>query len=759
MVSEVAPLSAFARLKPWAVMLTLLALVGVGFWVRVDTLGAADLTEDEELATGLPLISYGEVFTDIAGRPPLAFLAQKAYLDVAGEPTPFNLRMPGVIEGTLTILLLFALVQAVAGARAGLMAAALLAFNSFHMEWCRDARYYPMLALTATLCLWGLWRGGVQQKPTGFVLFLLGAAGVALTHFAGFLFLASVFAVLPFFLLLPQWRRVFTLHPRRTLQAAGAFLLAAGAVAFLLRGSLQQVTKHIAWPDLSAPLPPLFDVTPEFLGNRFIDMMSLPSGVLLLALLFVPIGLIGGSLKNRLWPILSLGILVVPFALFYLFPPDHPWNTKYFIFMLPVLVANMAMGINFFHEQIPSIENQSTKSFLWLYDFCTFLLFVTLFNFSYIDIIYNSMYPNQAHQTLGPELDEWSADTDAFYCTWKERPRILRHYSETLSDPARLQLLRPDAPFPEPPNAWFLLDGKTETSDALAGPLLSACFSRVAYQGMFLAHAPNAQEVQYGVCVPGQPDAAGPLSIEAGSSHLLTLLLPRDGTRAVVFDIAPGAGGEMGVTWGDGAMSASVPQGGGLVFAGVGTFTRGMLDLLIEPSAAIQIRSIGLVPVVGEDCSPEIPAWDFLSLTGLEALGSVWPEQARHEILLRDMRHGQAVTYRVYNEQARKVRVHVRALNDAPLANRYQVVVPGPKTQYDVLAFDEENGEVSMRETKPFDLPAGMSLIQVGYIGVSEEDYLRETRNGRARTQETLQNPGLASIQVVAESQEEVGAH
>ena len=744
------PKPARARLKRWGVALTLFALVGVGFWVRVDALGAADLTEDEELATGLPLISYGEVFTDIAGRPPLAFLAQKAYLDVAGEPTPFNLRMPGVIEGTLTILLLFALVNAVAGARAGLMAAALLAFNSFHIEWCRDARYYPMLALTATLCLWGLWRGGVQQKPSGFVLFALGAAGVALTHFAGYLFLASVFAVLPCFLLLPQWRRVFTLHPRRTLQAAGAFLLAAGAAAYLLRGSLQQVSKHVVWPDFTQPLPPLFDVTPVFLINRLSEMMGYPGAAMIMIAFLLPAGLLFGPARSRIWIPVSISVLLLPFALFYLFPPDHPWNAKYFIFLLPIILANIAICL------APTIGHNRTPNRKWPFSFDVILSMLFILSITGMAPLLDPPHTLTAHQTLGPELDEWSADTDAFYCTWKERPRILRHYSETLSDPERLQLLRPDAPFPDPASAWFLLDGKTETSDALAGPLLSACFSRVAYQGMFLAHAPNAQEVQYGVCVPGQPDAAGPLSIEAGSSHLLTLLLPRDGARAVVLDIAPGAGGELGVTWGGGALSASVPQGGGLVFAGVGTFSRGMLDLLIEPSAAIQIRSIGLVPVVGEDCSPEIPAWDFLSLTGLEALGSVWVEDARYDMLLRDMRHGQAVTYRVYNEQARKVRVHVRALNDAPLANRYQVVVPGPKTQYDVLAFDEENGEVSMRETKPFDLPAGMSLIQVGYIGVSEEDYLRETRNGRARTQETLQNPGLASIQVVAEPQEEV---
>jgi hypothetical protein len=730
-------------------MLTLLALVGVGFWVRVDTLGAADLTEDEELATGLPLISYGEVFTDIAGRPPLAFLAQKAYLDLAGEPSPFNLRMPGVIEGTLTILLLFALVNAVAGARAGLMAAALLAFNSFHIEWCRDARYYPMLALTATLCLWGLWRGGVQQKPSGIVLFALGAVGVALTHFAGYLFLASVCAVLPFFLLLPQWRQVFRKHPRRSLQAAGGVVLLAGLAAFGLRDSLHQVTKHLAWPDLAQPLPPLFDVTPVFLGNRLVEMMGSDKLIVLLGL--AGAGMIYGAARNILWPIISFSALVLPFALFYLFPPDHPWNTKYFIFFLPILLANVGIGFGLFIS--PEVWPH------WSYKVIVFVVSFPLVLSMSLYHSRNFPYPVTAHQTLGKELDEWSSDGDAFYCTWKERPRILRHYSEVLSDPARLQLLQPDVQFPDPTNAWFLLDGKTETGDALAGSLLSSCFSRVAYQGIFLAHAPNAQEVQYGMCVPGEPDASGPLTLQPGQAHTLGLLMPNGGERAVLLDVAPGAGGALTITWGAEELAVVVPPEGGRILAGRAQFDRGMVAITITATALVQLSSFGIMQEVKEWGTPEIPAWDFLSLTGAEALGSVWPEQARREILLRDMRHGQAVTYRVYNEQARRVQVQVRALNDAPLANRYQVVIPGPKTQYDVLAFDEENGEVSMRETKPFDLPAGMSLIQVGYIGVSEEDYLRETRNGRARTQETLQNPGLASIQVVAESQEEVGAH
>jgi hypothetical protein len=57
-----------------APLVLLLLLLLAGFGLRAWQLGAADLSEDEELSTSLPLLGYGELFTSIAGRPPLAFL-------------------------------------------------------------------------------------------------------------------------------------------------------------------------------------------------------------------------------------------------------------------------------------------------------------------------------------------------------------------------------------------------------------------------------------------------------------------------------------------------------------------------------------------------------------------------------------------------------------------------------------------------------------------------------------------------------------
>lgn len=724
--------------------LLLLAIVAAGLGLRLWRLADGDLTEDEELATSLPLLGYGELFTSIAGRPPLAFLAQKIVIDLAGGDTSaFTLRLAGVLEGSLAIAVLFALVRAVGGVRAGLLAAALLAVSAFHIEWSRDARYYPMLALAATVCLWGFWRGGVERKPSGYLLFGVGFIATALTHFSGYLFCAAVVASLPSLALLPAWRVVLLRQPKRLLGGLGALTLLALPVAWLLRGYLDNVTKHLAWPDLSKPLPPLFDVSPEFLWHRLGDALGLGGLPLAATAGLLLIGILAGARRSWPWAVLSANVLVLPFLLFYLFPPDHPWHIKYFIYQLPILMANLALGMDAIARLlVKPLAKRPASAWGAAVAAIAMVALPCLSNLARVQYLY--AWPVKAHQELGADLAAWSAPKDRYYCTWKERPRILRHYCAPLNDAARLSLLDPALPFPMPlpplgSAPWYLLDGKSETAPSLAAELLSGTYSRIPYENIFLARAPSLQQ------------APVALSLAPGESHTVSLLSPRASARTLLLDMDAAPGGTLTARIDEGeSWTVRTQDRRRLLTAGRATLPRGPRSITLTNTGATPLlcHALALVPHIADDTPVRIPAWDFLSLTGEAALDTVWTEARPEGMTLRDLRHGHSAAYRIVNTQAREVVVRLHALNDPPLANRYQLMIANTRLQYEMLSLDREDERFSWVESKPFTLPIGDHVLYVGYVGMSREDFLLTSRNGRAQTEEALQNPGLLEIEI-----------
>lgn len=724
------------------VALLLFALVGTGLALRVWNLSASDLTEDEELATGLPLLGYGELFTAIAGRPPLAFLAQKAVIDLVGNTSAFALRLAGVLEGSLAIALLFAFARAVGGPRAGLAAAALLTFSAFHIEWSRDARYYPMLALMATLCLWGYWRGVTTQSKVGLTLFALGFLGTALTHFSGYLFCAAMVATLPAVLCLPQWRAPLLRNPRRSIGLFLGALVIALPVAWLLRGYLTNVTKHLAWPDLTQPLPPLFDISPLFLWHRLADVLGISGWPLALLCALVLLGILHGTQRHMLWLMLTVSVLALPFLLFFLFPPDHPWHIKYFIYQLPILLANLALGMVALARLLGRVAPDSYRGLIVSALTSVLVALVALPN---LNLYHHSLaHPVTAHQQAGADLAAWSADDDRYYCTWKERPRIIRHYCPPLSNPGSLTLLNAKSPLPTPLPSngrapWYFLDGKSETPETLAAPLLSGAYTRIPYENFFLARSPGVQRAEMD------------LTLAPGESRAIALLCPRESPRSLLLDMESAPGGRISARIDDGETWTVRTQDRRRVLTlGRATMPRGPLTVTLSNPGDTPQRCLGiaLVPHLDGANPLRIPAWDFLALTGDGGLDAVWPDTRPEGIALADLRHGQSLSYRFVTTAECEVVVRLRALNDPPLANTYQLLIDNSRLQYEMLRFPHEDGSFTWESSQPVKLYKGDHTLHVGYIGMSREDYLRTTRNGRAQTMESIQNPALLEIEL-----------
>jgi Dolichyl-phosphate-mannose-protein mannosyltransferase len=146
--------------RPAFVILAAAAIVAFG--VRAYHLDRRTITHPEVFAPGIPLPSFvtfpserltardvlrGSLDGDI--HPPGYYLVELAWTSMAGA-TLFALRLPSVLFGTATVILIYFYGRRAAGPSAAILAAWLLALHGEHVFWSQHARMWAMLACLAT---------------------------------------------------------------------------------------------------------------------------------------------------------------------------------------------------------------------------------------------------------------------------------------------------------------------------------------------------------------------------------------------------------------------------------------------------------------------------------------------------------------------------------------------------------------------------------------------------------------------------------
>jgi len=150
--------------------LIFILLLGVG--LRLYRLDWQSGWFDEVFSVSVSRQPFGEI-TDVAVRdfvnPPLYYYLLHLWMNVAGESMAAA-RLFSVLCGELAIFLLFRLVKTLCGARAGLLAAVLLAVSQTAVAYSQEARTYSLTLLLALGTAWlfvaalkrpGLWWGFV----------------------------------------------------------------------------------------------------------------------------------------------------------------------------------------------------------------------------------------------------------------------------------------------------------------------------------------------------------------------------------------------------------------------------------------------------------------------------------------------------------------------------------------------------------------------------------------------------------------------
>lgn len=218
-----------------------LAVTLIALLLRLHGLTATSLWVDEGYTLEVVLAPAGMFWQRVLAdtHPPLQYLLLRGWVQLFGSGE-FALRSLGVVFGTLTVPVLFLIGRALAGPAVGLLAAALLALSSLHIQYSTEVRLYALFGLLAAVAMWGALRYALSPDDARAVR--LGAAAyglavpLALATAAPAVFLIAGLSPL---MLLGWW------CAGRPRAAIGPWILAHAVIALALLAWLP-LTLHLA---------------------------------------------------------------------------------------------------------------------------------------------------------------------------------------------------------------------------------------------------------------------------------------------------------------------------------------------------------------------------------------------------------------------------------------------------------------------------------------------------------------------------------
>ena len=264
----------------------LVCVVALGIALRLIRLGVDSIWYDEAVSLLLAAKDLPAMIAHTAGdiHPPLYYALLHLWMAIAGA-SEFAAGLFSVLWGVLLIPLIYWLGRQIVDARAGLLAAFLVAVSPYNIWYSQELRMYTLGACLGLLALWGLRRGmaGGRRARWGWGVYILSAAAgmYVLYYFAFLLIVINLWAFARFLRSGPE-------RGRRIRPWAGAQIAALTLYTPWLPAALRQVT--------NPPVPPWRD--PTRLGRVLAEAWT--------ALSF------GQSVEfGQVWPLLILALGLV----------------------------------------------------------------------------------------------------------------------------------------------------------------------------------------------------------------------------------------------------------------------------------------------------------------------------------------------------------------------------------------------------------------------------------------------------------------
>ena len=127
-----------------------LLILAAGFFLRVYGLGRESIWLDEGYTLWFARFDLLHVLLNQENNPPLYFLLMHWWVMLFGG-SEFSLRLPSVIFGCLSIIMIYRVGKQLYGHEEGLLAGFLLCVSAFHIAFSREARTFSLTLLLSLL--------------------------------------------------------------------------------------------------------------------------------------------------------------------------------------------------------------------------------------------------------------------------------------------------------------------------------------------------------------------------------------------------------------------------------------------------------------------------------------------------------------------------------------------------------------------------------------------------------------------------------
>jgi mannosyltransferase len=324
-----------------AAALRLYRLDAKGLWVD-EIFTAVFASADNDLAA----VARGPLSSPVP-TPPLWFLITHVFVKALGSSDAV-VRLPSVIAGVLGIWAVYKVGEALFDRTIGLISAFLLAVSPAHLHFSQEARFYAGIVLFSLLTVYFLHRGVNSGEKKWWIGFTIATLANICTHLTAFLVLAVEILYACLLLVHHLVAAKETVGGRRLSETFALSLLISLVVItvcyapmapHIIRGI--QGSRGLGNPDQIQGL--------DLSAGYFLSLLgSFGAGSGVALSLYVAAflwGLINAIHKQRRQALLILLWTIVPFAVVLLLRPKHWFAAKYVIFILPLYLMTVSVGI------------------------------------------------------------------------------------------------------------------------------------------------------------------------------------------------------------------------------------------------------------------------------------------------------------------------------------------------------------------------------------------------------------------------------
>ncbi|MCK5614507.1 glycosyltransferase family 39 protein [Candidatus Pacearchaeota archaeon] len=311
-------------------------LIIVGFFLRIEDLGIQSFWMDEAISSiaamsflekGSPILKSGLLYD--RGILNTFLIASSFKIFGVNE---FAARIPSVLFGTLTILLVYIIGSKLGDQRVGIIAAVLVAFSVWEIAWSRQARMYQQLQFFYILSLYLFYEFTKNKNRKNLVLLSFSIIATILSHVFGYVLILVFLSYL--FVLTLNERRTIIIKRKTTTLFVISFV--ASLVIAYHTGILQTVLKtNVNYYDVYIYI---FKQ-----GMEVFLFMTVLGGRLLLK-------------KEWKQSILLIAALIIP--LYFIFFHVLLLATRYLYFILPIMFI---LSGYFLYYVVDYLENSFTR--------------------------------------------------------------------------------------------------------------------------------------------------------------------------------------------------------------------------------------------------------------------------------------------------------------------------------------------------------------------------------------------------------------